>query len=392
MSNLFQSDSYLTKLTTTVVSCSQAKGGFAVVLKDTIIYAESGGQPSDYGTIAGLKVVSSAKAADGSITHLLEKPLETGGKVEVVLDWARRFDHMQQHTAQHLLTAVAQDAHGLSTTAFHLGAEKCDIEVDSPAVGPAVLKELESRVNELIRADLKVSCRAARPDEMAGLGVRSRGLPEGFSGLVRLVGIEGVDLNTCGGTHVSMTAELQAIKITGTEPMRGGTRIVYIAGGRVISALGVSIEREKELTATLSCGPSGHLAAVKKALDDAKSCSKALRAARLDLAGHAGAALAASGNPVVSHIPEADVEFLKALADAARKASPGMTILLTAGHPGAGVFFFCGPESLVAEVGPLVAAALEGRGGGGRGIFQGKAAKPENIQAALEVLKSRMGS
>ena len=163
--------------------------------------------------------------------HYLAAPLAPG-PVTVRLDWARRFDHMQQHTGQHVLTAVAQERFGWETTAFHLGPERCDIELATGNILQAELDRLEEAVAEVIRAARLVTPGRVSMEAYRTMKVRSRGLPEGHTGDVRLVEIAGLDLNTCGGTHVRNTAELECLKLLGTEALRGGTRLFFVVGAR----------------------------------------------------------------------------------------------------------------------------------------------------------------
>ncbi|MFA6035179.1 MAG: alanyl-tRNA editing protein, partial [Myxococcota bacterium] len=142
-----QRDSYLTEIQATVVSCELLGSGHAVVLDDTPFYPESGGQPSDSGSVGGRTVTSVARRADGAVVHVIAERIEPGTKVTARIDWRRRFDLMQQHTAQHIFTAIAQDRFGFNTTAFHLGEHAGDVELDSPAIARPKLLEIESAVN-----------------------------------------------------------------------------------------------------------------------------------------------------------------------------------------------------------------------------------------------------
>ena len=360
-------------------------GGVDVVLDATLLYPEGGGQPSDHGTIAGLPVLGLRRREDGQVLHRLAQPVE--GEVMVVVDGARRFDHMQQHTGQHLLTAVAERDRGWATTAFHLGPERCDIELDTPALSISDMAALEAACNQIIREARPVTPRVVTPAELARLGARSRGLPEGLVGPIRLVEIAELDLNTCGGTHVSSTAQLQALKLTHTERLRGGTRLHFWVGGRVLSALGRALGVQQELTRLLNTGPEDHLAALERICDEHRQSSKALQALRVELAAALGAALAEGGEPVLAlHRDEADMVFLNAVASAALARRPDALVWLTAGGA-EGVFLLAGPEAQVKALGPQVAARIEGRGGGARGRFQGKASRLGARDEVLALLR-----
>jgi alanyl-tRNA synthetase len=205
---------------------------------------------------------------------------------------------------------------------------------------------------------------------------------------VRLLDIAGVDLNTCGGTHVANTSEIQAIKLTGTEPMRGGTRLFYLAGGRVLRRLELALARERDLTQRLSCGPEDHPAAVERLLDEAREQRRDRRALLQELAVHLGQSLIAEPGVASLHRSDGEMEFLHAIALAVREQQPDKWALLTGGER-AGVFILLGPADSVASMGPFVADLLEGRGGGAKGIFQGKASRLDRRQEALRELSNR---
>jgi len=379
-----QLDASLRTLDTTVEACDPAgEGLWAVRLADTVLYPEGGGQPADHGTIGGVAVLDVQRDPAG-VVHTTRAPVPTGPST-VAVDWARRFDHMQQHTAQHLITALAHDGLGRPTVAFHLGADGCTLDLAGAPLSPAELRELQRRTNAEIRAARPVTPRVVDAETYAALDVRSRGLPDGHRGDIRLVEIDGLDRNTCGGTHVANTAALQMVALTRTERVKGGCRVHYLAGGRVTDALSERIERERHLTEQLTAPPAEHGALVARLLSDAKARAKQVGALQRELAVHVGRALA--GDPAAPphlHRDGADLGVLRAIADAALAVRPDRALLLT----GEGVFLVAGPPALVDVAGPRVAAALEGRGGGRGGRFQGKAS---NLSAAPSAAAALLG-
>jgi Ser-tRNA(Ala) deacylase AlaX len=377
-----QHDARLRTLDTTVEACTPAgEGRWAVRLTDTVLYPEGGGQPADHGTIGGVAVLDVQRGPDG-VVHTTGAPVPTG-PATVAVDWPRRFDHMQQHTAQHLITALAHDTLGRPTVAFHLGADGCTLDLAGAPLSPAELRQLQDRTNAEIRAARPVSPRVVDAETYAGLEVRSRGLPDGHDGEIRLVEIAGLDRNTCGGTHVSSTAALQVVVLTRAERVKGGCRVHYLAGGRVTDALLERLERERELTERLTAPPAEHGALVARLLSDAKARAKEIGTLQRELAIHVGRALA--GDPAAPphlHRPGADLGVLRAIADAALAVRPDRALLLT----GEGVFLVAGPPGVVDVAGPRVAAALGGRGGGRGGRFQGKAGDLSAAPAAALAL------
>ena len=381
-----QTDPYRRRFNTVCLSSLPADDGtWLVTLADTILYPEGGGQPSDTGTIDGVRVTHVSRDASGALVHRADGPIDAG-EVVVEVDWGRRYDHMQQHTAQHLLTAVAQDRFGWATTAFHLSEGRSDVELDAASLSDDDLAALEEAVNAHVRAPRDVRSRLVEPADLPGLGVRTRGLPEGFAGPVRLVEIDGVDLNTCGGTHVATTAELQAVALVGTERMRGGTRLYFLAGGRVFQALTAARERERLLTRVLSVGPEQHAAAAERLAAEAKEAARDRRALLAELAEAAGAAVATAPGPAAAwHRPDGDLPLLGAVARAALERRPDLLLLLTAGDR-EGVFLLAGPDAAVSAAAPRVAALLEGRGGGKGGRYQGKGSRVDRREEALRAL------
>jgi Ser-tRNA(Ala) deacylase AlaX len=389
----FEREPYLRELPVRVVEIGTEEGRPWAVLDDTVLYPEGGGQPADHGLLGDVPVLD-VRTWGGAIRHYLAAPVPEGPAV-VRVDWARRFDHMQQHTGQHLLTALAADRLGWETTAFHLGPETCDIELAVPSIRPDDAVRLEEEVAARIRAAHPVTPRRVRPEEMASLAVRTRGLPDGHSGDVRLVEIEGVDLNTCGGTHLGSTAEIEALKLLGTERLRGGTRLFFVAGGRVRRRLGAHEDRSGRIRILLGAPDAGLVDAVEAKLGQLADGQKALRAAEEELADAKAEALAAAGTAVAeAHFDGRNMAFL---ARVGRRFSaipaPGV-VLLTAAKDGVEAFLLAAGGASPADVralGAAVAEGLGGRGGGSGRIYQGKGSLARRTEA-LALLRERLGS
>jgi len=379
----YEREPFLRSIETDVVRTGEERGRPFVVLADTILYPEGGGQPADRGWIGGVPV-DDVRTVEGEVRHYLAGAPPTG-RVQVELDWLRRFDHMQQHTGQHLLTAVAEPRFGWHTTAFHLGEQLSDVELDTPKIAPEQLAELEEAVAAEIRAARPVTARRVGPEEYATLPVRSRGLPGGFTGAVRLVEIAGIDLNTCGGTHVRGTAEIEGLKLLGTEAMRGGTRLFYVAGARLRRLLGAHHERSAKLRQLVGTSDEELPSGVSAKLDQLKDAQRTVKALEEELAAAAGRALATAAEDVVSaHWPERDLVFLQRVAKELVRLAPERVALLTAGDEGQGAFVLCAGERArleLATAGRGVAEILGGRGGGSGRIFQGKAPLSRRVEA-----------
>ena len=387
----YERDPFLRSLDTDVVRTGEERGRPFVVLADTILYPEGGGQPADRGWIGGV-AVEDVRAVEGEIRHYVAGAAPTG-RVPVQIDWARRFDHMQQHTGQHVLTAVAEQRFGWHTTAFHLGEQVSDIELDTPKIAPDQVAQLEDAVAAEVRAARPVASRRVSPEEYAALPVRTRGLPEGFRGEIRLVEIVGIDLNTCGGTHVQSTAEIESLKLLGTEGMRGGTRLFYVAGARLRRLLAAHHERSAKLRQLVGTSDEELPAGVSAKLDQLKEAQRAVKALEEGLAVESARAMAAGPDPVLhAHWAERDLPFLQKVAREVGRLAPDRVALLTAGEGEQGAFVLCAGEHAaidMAAAGRKVAEILGGRGGGSGRIFQGKAAALTHRADALAWLRAR---
>jgi alanyl-tRNA synthetase len=386
----YEREPYLQELETEVVSTGVEDGRPFAVLADTIFYPEGGGQPADQGELGELAVVD-VQSREGVIRHYTEQPVAPGPAI-ARLDWRRRFDHMQQHTGQHLVTAVAHDRFGWPTTAFHLREHVSDIELDVPGLAPLQIEMLEEAVAEEIRAGHPISIRRVPPEDLTDLNVRTRGLPPGHHGEVRLVEIAGVDLNTCGGTHVRSTAELEAIKFLGSEAMRGGTRLFYVAGGRVRHRLAAHEARTARLRSLLGTPDEEITAAVEARLELGRAGEKRMRALEEELATALAETLAARPDRVVSvHLEGKDVGFLQRVAK--RLSGSDKVALLTASAGEQGFFVLVAGAGVVLDVqgaGREIAEVMGGRGGGSGRAYQGKVASLGAREAALARLVALM--
>ena len=380
----YEREPYRTELEASILSVRDDAGRAYAVLDDTILFPEGGGQPSDRGFLNDAEVLDVQKAG-GEIRHYVGAPV-TPGPVRVRLDWDRRYDHMQQHTGQHLLSAIAQDGFGWPTTAFHLGPEVCDVELEARALSRADLTALEERVAAGIRAARAVRPRRVTFGEFQALPVRTRGLPEDHVGEVRLVEIEGVDLNTCGGTHLSNTAEIEGVALLSAEPLRGGTRVFFVAGRRARRRLARHEERNAALRTLLGAPDAGLVGAAKAKLDQLAEAQRTLRRAGEELAAAAAdAALASTARVVRAHFDGRDMAFVQAVARRFSERAGPRAAFLTATREGEHVFALGVGEGFgdAQALGREIAALLGGKGGGAGRVFQGKAPGPLAADRAL---------
>ncbi len=220
---LYYDDSYLTEFRATVLDINEDR--CRVVLRETAFYPSSGGQPSDLGSINGIAVTDVVVSGD-RIVHVLASPLAEGA-ADCRIDWVRRFDHMQQHTGQHLLSAVIVDLFGIPTVGFHMGAESSSIEVRAASFDLARIRAAGQRANEIVFDDRPVT--VSYSDASAASDLRK---PSEREGILRIIEIEGLDRSACGGTHVRRTGEIGPIAIRKTEKLRGNMRLEFLCGSR----------------------------------------------------------------------------------------------------------------------------------------------------------------
>jgi alanyl-tRNA synthetase len=263
---LYYRDCYLQEFRARVLEMSD--GGRRVYLDRTAFYPTSGGQPFDTGTLGGANVIEVIDEEE-RVAHLLDAPI-VAGEIDAQIDWARRFDHMQQHSGQHLLSAVLEELFKISTVSFHLGAEVCTIDVAAPALASVQIDQCEVRCAEIVGE--------ARPlaitfeDAAADLGLRKESQR---SGTLRIIAIQELDRSACGGTHVRTTAEIGLVLIRKTEKIRGNTRLEFVCGLRALHQARADFRTLQELSRQLSAPASEMPALLSAQLERIRALEKA---------------------------------------------------------------------------------------------------------------------
>ena len=226
---LYYLDAYATKFTAKVLECTEDKKNFKVVLDRTLFYPEGGGQPADMGTLGGVKVLD-VHEKDDIVTHTTDKPLEVGAEVEGEIDWERRFDLMQNHSGEHILSGVICAKYGCDNVGFHMGKEMITIDLNTK-IPEEDLPWLEEKANEAIWNNVPVGIRYPSKEELDALDYRSK---KELEGQVRIVNVGEYDCCACCGTHVKLAGEVGQIKIISAQNYKGGTRLELLCGKRAL--------------------------------------------------------------------------------------------------------------------------------------------------------------
>ena len=240
MKRLYYESSYIKNFTASVTGCRERKdGSWEITLDQTAFFPEGGGQPWDTGTLGGADVLE-VHERDGEVIHYTDRPLEAGSQVEGCLDWERRFDHMQGHSGEHILTGCIHRRFGYDNVGFHMGSEEITIDFNGLLTGEE-LDEMEREANEAIYRNLPVQILTPSPEELENMEYRSK---KKLSGQVRITVIPGVDVCACCGTHVEHTGEVGLIKVLGMIHYKGGVRISLLCGRK---ALLHTAKRQKQI-------------------------------------------------------------------------------------------------------------------------------------------------
>jgi alanyl-tRNA synthetase len=282
---LYYHDAYRRDFTARVVRTSA--DGATAYLDRTAFYPTSGGQPFDTGLIAGIPVLDVADEGE-LIAHRLAAPLSTAD-VECSIDWERRFDHMQQHTGQHLLSAVFEELSDLRTVSFHLGQESSTIDLEGGSIESRAMRDVESRANQIVCQNRPITVRFEEAAQ--ALGLRK---PSERAGTLRIVSIEGLDRSACGGTHVRATGEIGAILIRKPEKVRQAVRVEFLCGARAVSRARADYEALARVAQLFSAGLDEAPALVEAQWEAGRAADKARRKIQLELAAYHGRELYAA--------------------------------------------------------------------------------------------------
>ncbi|NLI54735.1 MAG: hypothetical protein GX417_10520 [Clostridiales bacterium] len=388
---LYDLDSHMTETESVVVSCVPAGDGFDAVFDQTVFFPEGGGQPSDTGTL-GEAHVSHVREEGGEILHRIDRALPLGARVAGRIDWARRFDLMQQHTGEHLLSFSFYELFSASNVGFHLALDYATIDFDKPLSHEQII-EAEHLANRFVWRNLPVSASFYESeDAVKDLPLRKHS--EGLHPPIRIVSIEDADMCTCCAPHCRKTGEIGSIFVADTSAYKGGTRVTFFCGERALRLHRAQHDDLDAIARRFSCPRDGALAAVRKLSDDYGALKKSERDLARTLNGYMAAELLAQAAPagkyrlVVRLYAGFDAARLKDLAQA---ASEEKTLALLMSETDGRLLYVLssggGFPLDVSELMPAVNAAANGKGGGRGTLAQGTAPSAVGAAETAEQLK-----
>jgi len=367
---LYWQDPYRQRFTATVMATLEHRGRPAVILDRTAFYPTGGGQPHDRGTLNGIPVVEVIEREDdGAILHVLARPLEAP-EVEGCIEWERRFDHMQQHTGQHILSQAFLQVAGAQTVSFHLGEEVVTIDLDRADLPPAAFEAAEELANRVVLENREVRTYFVEAEEAERLGLRR---PPQRGGRIRIVEVADFDRSACGGTHVGRTGEVGPIKIVKRERRGPTTRVSFLCGGRALRDYRRKHQRLLEAAGALSVGEEMVPEAIRALQAELKETRKALAALQeryLELALpdlERRAEPAPFGEALVHVAPPLPPDVVPRLARRLSEGRPRLVVLASGGAEGL-LAVACGPGVPLdaREVLRRILRQLGREGGGGR--------------------------
>jgi alanyl-tRNA synthetase len=366
---LYFNDPYLLEFDATVIATRNAGGRAGVVLDKTAFYPTSGGQPNDLGTINETAVLDCIEdETEGTVIHLLERGIEPG-PAHCRIDGARRSDHMQQHSGQHVLSQAFVELFNLPTVSFHLGVTHCTIDLPAGSISREQAGTAEELANRVIRENRSVAVRYVREENLADAGLRK---PTERTGEIRVIDISGYDRSACGGTHVRTTGEIGCVLITGLERAKKQTRVQFICGDRVLRYARSANRTLEAISQTISAPPLETAAAVRALWDEHQLARRRMEVLESELIDHEAAQFPVQDGFAIQGYKNRGIDKLKMLA--VKICSRPATVALLADEGDQLRVVFARSADSTLDVAAALKQTLErfgGRGGGRPNLAQG---------------------
>lgn len=372
---LYYEDSHLRTFTATVTGCTQAKDGWEVTLDATAFYPEGGGQASDTGILGEAKVLSVREDGE-EIFHLSDTPLAVGSAVSGQINWEHRFDLMQQHAGEHMVSGIIHKRYGWHNVGFHMGADVVTIDFDGP-VPAEDLQAIENAANAAIWENLPIKCWYPTPEELPTVPYRRK---KDLLWPVRIVEIPGIDICACCGTHPITTGEIGLVKLFSCVKFHQGVRIEMACGKRALDMLSHAFEQNRQVSQAFSAKIQETGQAARR-MNDALAAEK-IRAAGLEKRLFACIAQSHAGKELALHFEEdLSPNACRELADAIAQHCQVAVTLSGTDETGYSLCIVSREQDAKA-IGQEAAKGLNGRGGGKKEVFQGRvAATRQEIEA-----------
>ena len=379
---LYYNDPHLLEFDATIIETRPMANGFGVILDKTAFYPTSGGQPNDLGTINDVPLLDCLEdEATGSIFHVVNRPLPAG-PVHCRIDAARRSDHMQQHSGQHVLSQAFVELFNWPTLSFHMGTVTCTIDLPAESISREQAERAEDLANRVVRENRNVAIHYVSQENVAEAGLRK---PTERAGEIRVIDINGYDRSACGGTHVRMTGEIGPILITGFERAKKQTRVQFICGDRVLRYARAANRTLETISQTISAPALESAAAVRTLWDEQQAGKKRIEELEDRLMDYEAAEFPIRNGLAVGAFKGRGIDKLKMLA-VKICSRPGTVALLADQGDQLRVVFARSSDS-TADMNALLKKTMDrfgGRGGGRPNLAQGGGLVAESPDAVLD--------
>ena len=375
---LYYNDPFCKTFTATILSCTREKSGYAVTLDRTAFYPEGGGQPADHGLLGGASVTDT-REKDGEILHFCDRPLPVGEAVEGEIDWSRRFDFMQQHSGEHIVSGILCGKFHCDNVGFHIGHDLVTIDFNARLTPEDVL-EVERLANRYVWEDHPIDISFPSPDQLEALDYRSK---KALTGQVRIVAWPGADCCACCGTHVRSSGQVGMIKLVSCQNFREGVRIELAAGGRALDWSNRISRQNTLVSQLLSAKPDATAAAVERMQKELHALHGRVSALEEEDFARKAAQYAGAGDVLLLE-PPMSPESLRKLCGAVQAGCGGCCAVF-AGEGESYQYAASCPDRDLRPLCKELNAALNGRGGGKPAFVQG------SVQAGAEAIRGFFG-
>ena len=374
---LYYVNSHLSQFSGRVLCCQPCDRGYEVILDQTAFYPEGGGQAADTGTLGTVRVLD-VRERGGAIVHLCDGPVTVGQTLEGTIDYCLRFDRMQQHSGEHIVSGLINRRWGFHNTGFHMGTESTTIDFDG-VIPAEALPELERLANEAVWQDLEVRCSVPAPEVLPTIPYRSkRALPWP----VRIVEIPGYDICACCGTHVARTGEIGIIKLLSVIPFRGGVRMEMACGNRALGILNRAYDQNRQVSQAFSAQWQETGEAARKMNELLSQYKFRITALERQIFSATAAGYAGAGD-VVHFEDGLDNVAVRELADAIAQVCGGTAAVFSGSDDAGYAFCLVSRREDLRPLGKELTRSLNGRGGGKPDCQQGRLQSTREAIAAF---------